>query len=451
MPDKVAFATSNWKDKPDKPEEFSQGEWDAYNSSKFNGFPFPTIEKAQDNQPFENWNKQTTYQGVPSKSEDGLISVLGDHYSYKFTYDQLFKFFWRMKGFKLKVGSFEDASSRTGREVRFKEDPTLSFDTETDFKNEESKLVSELDTNVWKIYINDCLISFDFNKPVLKLGEDDYRVFAGCKCCACVLRHMYPANLYGTKFNFEDLPEFVTVSLFFIPGDGVKCNSMIFYKLDEPEIYTTGDFPITAIWKTDFDFYDDGLERYTTILGISPGGTYGIATKYECLNEFYCGPSGIIWGGQRIEQGPFNRILFREIWNSYTLDGLEQPSLIQDSFPESVVISDGSTVLTGSRQTKILFDSIEPQEPDPFQAIYCPSFEYFVRPPILCGDELNLADVSLYKTSNSDYFIFYDYVFVDHVLVSDSCKWILNTPSGLIEKTGPQNSPLGRYGSFTVS
>jgi hypothetical protein len=274
-----------------------------------------------------------------------------------------------------------------------------------------------------------------------------------CECCEegpCVLRYMYPANLYGTKFGFEDLPEFVTVSLFFTPGSGVNCNSMIFYKLDEPEIYTTGDFPIIAIWKTDFAFEENEVQRDTRILGISPNGTYGIRTKSENFEGEEVEIS-IKFPGIRIEQGPFNRILFREIWNSYALDGLEQPSLIQDSFPESVVISDGSTVLTGSRQTKILFDSIEPQEPDPFQAIYCPSFEYFVRPPILCGDELNLADVSLYKTSNSGYFIFYDYVFVDQVLVSDSCKWILNTPSGPIEKTGPQNSPLGTYGSFTVS
>jgi len=41
MADKVAFATSNWKDKPNKPDNMTQGEWDSVSSSKFSGFPFP--------------------------------------------------------------------------------------------------------------------------------------------------------------------------------------------------------------------------------------------------------------------------------------------------------------------------------------------------------------------------------------------------------------------------
>ena len=213
MPDKVALVTSDWKNKSDKPDEFSQAEWDAYNSSKFNGFPFPTIEKAQDNNPFESWDKETTYQDAPSKSADRLISVLGDHYSYKFTYDQLFKFFWRMKGFKLKVGSFEDTSSRTGRRVKFIENPTLSFDTETNFKNEESKLVTQLNTNFWVIDINGCSITFNFNAPVLKLGEDDYRVFVVSDCIdqesGCDL---YTAQgLVQGLLSADDLPAIITL------------------------------------------------------------------------------------------------------------------------------------------------------------------------------------------------------------------------------------------------
>jgi len=40
MGERIYFATSNWKDKPDKPSCLSQGEWDAMHSSKFNGTPF---------------------------------------------------------------------------------------------------------------------------------------------------------------------------------------------------------------------------------------------------------------------------------------------------------------------------------------------------------------------------------------------------------------------------
>lgn len=40
MGERVWFATSNWKDKPNKPSCYTQAEWDARNSSKFNGVPF---------------------------------------------------------------------------------------------------------------------------------------------------------------------------------------------------------------------------------------------------------------------------------------------------------------------------------------------------------------------------------------------------------------------------
>jgi len=40
MGERVWFATSNWKDKPSKPSCYTQAQWDARNSSKFNGVPF---------------------------------------------------------------------------------------------------------------------------------------------------------------------------------------------------------------------------------------------------------------------------------------------------------------------------------------------------------------------------------------------------------------------------
>jgi hypothetical protein len=50
MGKKVAFATSNWKNKPSKPANVSQADWDAENSSCFSGFPFPVFvgKKYQD-------------------------------------------------------------------------------------------------------------------------------------------------------------------------------------------------------------------------------------------------------------------------------------------------------------------------------------------------------------------------------------------------------------------
>ena len=207
MPDKVSFATTNWKNKSEKPAEFTQGEWDAYNSSGFNGFPFPLLEKNQANSPFQQWDKVTKFQNKPSGSSSKLISVKGLHYSLKFTYDQLFSFFWRMKGRSLTLGTtFNDQTIDKTSSNNREQDYTLNFqnftlvlDAEAEPKNQESKLISEPATNKWIVRINGCKIEINFNEPVLKLGEDDYRVYANCGCC----EEQVGCCMYGAQ-DFED-------------------------------------------------------------------------------------------------------------------------------------------------------------------------------------------------------------------------------------------------------
>jgi hypothetical protein len=221
MPDKVAFATSNWKDRPNKPEEFSQAEWDAYNSSKFNGFPFPTIEKAQDNQPFEQWDKETYYQGVPSKSEEKMISVLGDHYV-KFTFDQLIKLHWRMKNGSFNVDytgakkkemyceegrpdlssvthSSSDSSKNLGN-INNSSDINLSIggDGVTTQGRFTSRGESFLARGGRSLHFSNAYDSLSFSipvgqQPILKMGENDYRVYFGCNHCG---------NIEGVCENF---------------------------------------------------------------------------------------------------------------------------------------------------------------------------------------------------------------------------------------------------------
>lgn len=50
MGERIYFATSNWKDKPDKPSCYTQAQWDAMNSSKFNGAPFASSFALTDTQ-----------------------------------------------------------------------------------------------------------------------------------------------------------------------------------------------------------------------------------------------------------------------------------------------------------------------------------------------------------------------------------------------------------------
>jgi len=80
MGKKVSFATTNWKDKPNKPTSMTQAEWDAMNSSKFNGLPFPTPSEKI----FNDIYKRTPGQG-------GVIVSKAWASAY----------YWRTKGWKV--------------------------------------------------------------------------------------------------------------------------------------------------------------------------------------------------------------------------------------------------------------------------------------------------------------------------------------------------------------
>jgi hypothetical protein len=59
MPQRVSFATTQWKDKPNKPSCYTQTQWDARNSSKFNGMPFasPFAIEPDTNGKFKTYTK----------------------------------------------------------------------------------------------------------------------------------------------------------------------------------------------------------------------------------------------------------------------------------------------------------------------------------------------------------------------------------------------------------
>jgi hypothetical protein len=61
MGKKVAFATSNWTGRPNKPANVSQTEWDAEGSSCFSGFPFPVYFA-------KRWNNEIAELQRPSQS-----------------------------------------------------------------------------------------------------------------------------------------------------------------------------------------------------------------------------------------------------------------------------------------------------------------------------------------------------------------------------------------------
>jgi hypothetical protein len=198
---RVSFATTNWNKKPDKPEEISQGEWDGYHSSKFNGFPFPTPEKNQDNKEFKQWDGFTYFtlsddRKIPSEFEDRLVSVLGDHYSYAFTFEQLFAFFWRLKKSKIKqfsliepdtvLNEFETSSYRKRNLEYVKEGNygvnTFTLKTEEQEIKEETDLLNKLKTEELDKNENKWEISINFSKNQPSLPDIEEHCAGSCFC-----------------------------------------------------------------------------------------------------------------------------------------------------------------------------------------------------------------------------------------------------------------------------
>ena len=129
MGQKVAFATTNWENKPNKPTGMTQAEWDAYSSSKFNGFPFPIHEKNTDGSDFELWNG-LFYKGdlanpnlplfnrsLPqsnSESAETPIDKLygpGTNRPIGFTLNELIQIFWRVKRYNINISASSESTT----------------------------------------------------------------------------------------------------------------------------------------------------------------------------------------------------------------------------------------------------------------------------------------------------------------------------------------------------
>lgn len=194
MPKKVSFATTNWENKPGKPSTMTQAEWDARNSSKFNGFPFPIHETDEEGNPISQWDKITTFQGQPSKHNNKRVSVLTVNYSYIFKFAELWQLFWNMKKTAPTKGEIRGQETDFRSSVYEYNAPiyggTESFEFKQDEssnpKPEEDQLVTELDKNYWSIaFTGGGNAGIDFRQPVYKTGPDEYRPFVWCNSCNC--------------------------------------------------------------------------------------------------------------------------------------------------------------------------------------------------------------------------------------------------------------------------
>jgi hypothetical protein len=270
------YPNPSWMTLQPKPEEMSQGEWDAYHSSKFCGFPFPIYEKDENGDPFEEWDGETTintkwylkelnsnyqlnaFYNSPSKSATRYIPVITDEYSYSFTLDQLIHLYWRAKGTHVQIeqgvsqtGSssrnFSDFSSSNlttteGEFITINQNPTLVGTTLIEGNTiKEQNLLSESSSNRFDtaapnlIYRGNIAgqgnFSIDFSKPVLKIAENDYRVYIQCDFCKAPdpvpLFALKMKGVYATNFSHSSLGTFEPWQC----GAGDSCG----FEVEQPE------------------------------------------------------------------------------------------------------------------------------------------------------------------------------------------------------------------------
>jgi hypothetical protein len=256
MPKKIAFATSEWKNKPGKPQSMTQLEWDARNSSKFSGFPFPVHEKNELGENFQDWDRVTAFEGSASGSDSEMVTVIYEPYSYKFTLIELAQVFWSMKTSKVSLNGTEASPDSEMESDRWRlcvkklsgdfecqlTGPTVYNPVTAQWehigvkKSDELELITQPSTNYWNIATAEepidepynfnaykkgsfSKIGIDFNRPVLKTGVDEYRPFVYCRECFCAkgAQDLAGSPILG-NFTFTASANGVTFPMLQYPG-----------------------------------------------------------------------------------------------------------------------------------------------------------------------------------------------------------------------------------------
>lgn len=97
MGERIWFATSNWSGAPNKPSCYSQAQWDARNSSKFNGLPFATLPVSG----YTDWNAlgenafeklKQNIQSIPVQCIDGSNNYWGGCSRGQYIFNEISKY-----------------------------------------------------------------------------------------------------------------------------------------------------------------------------------------------------------------------------------------------------------------------------------------------------------------------------------------------------------------------
>jgi hypothetical protein len=239
---------------------------------------------------------------------------------------------------------------------------------------------------------------------------------------------LYPANLFNVNFEYEDLP----ATLEMADPQGSTIVYRTFTKLNPP-IVVSGSSGTTTLYYREPGFINfDGAEEFGAI-HVSSG--QWVEVTYVGPSEFGEGP---FWLPESNSGYASNNLCFQlgpdpdgnDVW---LFDPFADTLTVTDSDNDSVAVSRGE------------------REEYPTSATPAP----LVLPFSECGFENFVTNIGKYTGSGT--LLFYDFVFSPDeqeipVVISNSCKWTIQTSAGTFQKIGTQNTPVGNYaGGFTVS
>jgi len=294
-----------------------------------------------------------------------------------------------------------------------------------------------------------------------------------CECC-CVVYKLYPASEYGVNFFFEDLPDTLELGLADTQGGPLAAPPFIYSKVDSPYYVTGGSSNVgeaLVLYKGPTEFFasEGGILEsvYEAISLIEElGQNYRSIGVYECITGD-CGGARVeiiepkyVFAGFSSNGG--GAPLYIQPGNIEDLNegGGSPKAVSSDPFPHTLTVLGLGTTAQVSRRERVLFDWTGTNPP--FQN----RFDVYVFPYTFCFE--NNPDVGGLKFmdnigfySGANFSVYFDYV-VNFTVIegtgdtlptikSNSCKWKLKTPDGVFTKSGTQGSPIGSYGSYTVS
>ena len=274
----------------------------------------------------------------------------------------------------------------------------------------------------------------------IKIKTDDGFRAVSCGCCdtGCLQYRLYDSSLYEVKYDFNDLPDLIDVT---IVGGADEYTAGERFTLSKNSTATNGFFTPLYIESGffDIDFEEEGIVFYRGGLAVFIETRFGrvkrwTQAKYSQKSSGEWFENDYQWGRQRfLIQNQNNN---EDFTNARVLD----------FFANSYSVSDSSSSVTVVRATS----------PDTQWGGEYPDYSSEDIPLLFCETEPDFFEPyfspGLWSGSGARLFFSDIRDFDTGEIIETDCVWKIKIGSDVYVKSGDQNTPVGSYaGGFTVS